>query len=516
MNPAKKGHFLHMSAIRTKLAIVLFVGILTTLMNGCRDEVFTGKREARGVWMSRFEYSGEGRRGDAGASQQYIRSVFDRTRNARLNMVFFQARGNGDAYYRSSLEPWAESLSGTLGKDPGWDPLAFAIDEAHTRGLELHVWINTFPIWRGRKLPPDSVTPRPIVLAHPEWLVADSAGRAMPLSDHYVNLSPGVPQARDHIISVVRDIVSHYDVDGIHFDYIRYPEDSPQLGYSHDSTSVARFRSAEGNPDSLDWDDWQRAQVNQLVFDAYNTVTQLKPWVKVSAAVIGKYSGTGWTGYNSVYQDPRRWMELGKMDFIVPMVYWERAHRTHPFVPLIEEWADRVAYDRQVLPGLSVSLEQRFGWSEVAAQIQEVRQRGLPGVVFFAASALEKDWSHLGIDEFPYWSLVPPMPWKDTVAPEAPANVRITRATDGIRLAWDRAGSDSSLVMVIYRTTDLAIDPSNVSQILWVSGRLDSTYVDRDPPSGTLHYAVSAVNRLGTESRLSDVVTVGDVALAPR
>jgi uncharacterized lipoprotein YddW (UPF0748 family) len=512
----QKGQILGMNAIRSQLLILLLVGLFSLNASGCRDEIFTGKREARGVWMSRFEYSGEGRRADPQASQAYIRAVFARARRARLNMVFFQVRGNGDAYYRSSLEPWAESLSGTLGQDPGWDPLAFATREAHALGLELHVWINTFPIWRGRELPPDTVTPRPIVLEHPEWLVSDSAGIPMPLSEHYVNLSPGVPQARQHILNVVGEIVDRYDIDGIHFDYIRYPEESTRRGYSHDSISVARFTSLEGNPDRLDWDDWQRQQVNQFVFDAYNTITGYKPWIKVSAAVIGKYTGSGWTGYNSVYQDPRRWMELGKMDFIVPMVYWERSHRTHPFVPLVHEWADRVAYDRQVLPGLSVALEREYGWSEIAAQIRETRQTGLPGVVFFAASSLERNWDQLGMDEFPYWSLVPRMPWKDTTLPERPTHLTVLTSPGAVTLSWERPRGDSSLASVVYRTDQAQITPSKVTQILWVSGRHDSVYVDRSPLQGIARYAVSTLDRLGNESRISDIVTISGFEVARR
>jgi len=496
-----------------RLFPILVCFVLAAMTQGCRDEVLTGKREARGVWMSRFEYSGQAMRGDQEASKRSIRTVFEQARKARLNMVFFQVRGNGDAYYRSSLEPWAETLSGTLGQDPGWDPLEFAVREAHALGLELHVWVNTFPIWRGTRLPPE-VTPRPVILSHPEWMVCDSAGVPMPLNEGYVNLSPGVPEARQHVFNVVAEIVERYDVDGIHFDYIRYPEESAERGYSHDSTSVARFQSSSANPNKLDWDDWQREQINQFVFDAYNTITRAKPYLKVSAAVIGKYSGSGWTGYNSVYQDPRRWMELGKIDFITPMVYWERAHRTHPFVPLVHEWADRVAYDRQVFPGLLVGLERNYGWSEIAAQVQETRAKGLPGVVFFAASSLEDSWDRLGVQEFPYWSLVPRMPWKDSTLPGPPKGLVLDVAQGMAMLRWQWAESDSSISYVVYRSLQGQIDPTSVAQILSVTGRSDSSFVDQKPPAGGCTYAVSAVDRLGNESRISDIVTLtsGDVA----
>lgn len=236
----------------------LLLVILGVLLIGCGRTIFTGKREARGVWMSRFEYATDRTRNDPSAGQELIRSTFERARAARFNMVFFQIRGNADAFYRSELEPWSAMLTGTLGKDPGWDPLAFAVEEAHRVGLELHCWINTFPLWRGETPPPETV-PRQVFLDHPEWIVCDSAGNPMKVKgNEYVWGSPGNPDVRNHILDVVRDIAERYDIDGIHFDYIRYPEGSVTEGYSHDSVSVARFESPEGNPDRLSWEHWQR------------------------------------------------------------------------------------------------------------------------------------------------------------------------------------------------------------------------------------------------------------------
>ncbi|MBI2618927.1 MAG: family 10 glycosylhydrolase [Ignavibacteriales bacterium] len=484
-----------------------FLSLLLTVVfgMGCGQAVFTGKREARGVWMSRFEYSTDRLRNNPAAAQQFIRSVFQKARRARLNMVFFQVRGSADAFYHSDHEPWSSLLTGSLGKDPGWDPLAFAVEEAHALGLELHAWMNTFPLWRGTR-PPEETVPRHPFLEHPEWIVCDSAGTPMPPGSDYTWASPGIPAVREHVLNVVRDLVSKYDIDGIHFDYIRYPEDSPQRGYSTDSISVARFLSAEGNPHQLTWSHWQREQVNEFVYAAYNAVTTIKPWVKMSAAVIGKYRGSGWSSYFAVYQDPARWMELGKIDFIVPMVYWDRGHPTHPFVPLIMQWQDRVAYDRQVMPGLSANLQKKYGWSELAAQVEEVRKHGLPGVVFFAASGLEQAWETLGIAEFPYWSLPPAMPWKDSLAPPPPANLRAESKAQTVLIRWTIPSAEESLAFVIYRSATGRIDRDDVTQLLTITGRNVSEYVDAIPPPGRSFYAVSALDRSGNESGLSNVV----------
>lgn len=462
--------------------------------------------------MSRFEYANEQTRKSPDAGKQRIREVFQRAREAKLNMVFFQVRGNGDAFYRSTLEPWSMLLSDSLGRDPGWDPLEFAIEEARRLGLELHAWVNTFPIWRGNNLPAET-TPRHAMLEHPEWLVCDSAGKPVHPdigSNEYIWISPGIPEARRHVLNVVMDIVEKYDLDGIHFDYVRYPEGSPQLGFSHDSISVARFNSLEGNPNKLSWDHWQREQVNQFVFDVYNSVCALKPWMKMSAAVIGKYMGSGWTSYYAVYQDPRRWMEVGKIDFIVPMVYWEREHPTHPFVPLITEWHDRVAYDRHVVPGLSAGLIRKIGWRELVAEVEEVRKMNLPGVVFFSSAGLSASWDLVGADAFPYWANTPRMLWKDSMPPSPPRNVIASAEANMVTLHWESPDSSEPLFYNIYRSDHRQIDRESVFDLSWITPRNALTYTDTvSTRSGgtTMFYAVSAIDRFGNESELSNIVS---------
>jgi uncharacterized lipoprotein YddW (UPF0748 family) len=491
---------------RTICSVLLVVSLIT--LSGCK-EVFTGKREARGVWFSRFEYAGA----DSARSKARITEVFEKARTAKMNMVFFQVRGNGDAFYRSHFEPWSELLSGTLGKDPGWDPLEYAVREAHRLGLELHAWLNTFPVWSGKK-PPIETIPRSLYLAHPEWLVCDASGKPMALNEHYVNISPGIPEARRFVINVALDIADRYDVDGVQFDYIRYPEDSPKLGYSHDSISVARFKSPEGNPNRLAWGNWQREQVNQFVYSAYNAITELKPWVKVSASVVGKYSGTGWTAYGTVYQDVRRWMELGKMDFVVPMVYWEMDHKTHPFGPLVTEWTSRVAYDRPVVPGILMGLEQKFGWSEIEDEVEAARERGAVGVVFFSAAELEKESFTLGATEFPYWSIVPQMTWKDSIAPRPPILHELKIKGMSAYVTWSRVPADDGKVYFnLYRSSSPIIDAEDVRNLLFVTGRNVEEYLDSTAEGNRWYYAITAVDRAGNESQLSNVVST-DTRLA--
>jgi hypothetical protein len=240
------------------------------------------------------------------------------------------------------------------------------------------------------------------------------------------------------------------------------------------------------------------------VFDAYHLIQSKKPWVKLSASVIGEYTGSGWTAYEAVLQDPRRWMEVGKIDFIVPMVYWERAHATKPFIPLITEWHDRVAYDRQVLPGLAARLIDRLGWEELEAQVEAVRATGLPGVVFYSAAGLQRMWDTVGERSFPYWALTPPMPWKPGLPPEAPTEVSVSTTSGEPTLSW-KPVDGNGVSYVIYRSAGEAIDTRDVFAIVAVTGRNITSISLRGVEPGSF-LSVAAIDRLGAEGRLSSPV----------
>jgi uncharacterized lipoprotein YddW (UPF0748 family) len=218
----------------------------------------------------------------------------------------------------------------------------------------------------------------------------------MPRSNHYVSFSPGNPDVRRHIKNVVMEITSKYDVDGIHFDYIRYPEGSTQNGYSHDAVSCTRLRSPKDNPLRLSRENWQREQITQLIAEAYNAITTLKPWVKVSAAVIGNYNLSGWNGYHKVFQDAVRWAKIEKIDMIIPMIY--RSRKNGGFQELIQNWNNLQNIRQPIAPGLGVF---NLPFDEVLEEIDDVRSAGLGGVVLFAASSIDSlGWVRLKNEKF--------------------------------------------------------------------------------------------------------------------
>jgi uncharacterized lipoprotein YddW (UPF0748 family) len=323
-----------------------------------------GADEARCAWFSRFEWN----------SRADIEDEIANIADCNMNAVLFQVRGEADAFYISTWEPWSELLSSDY---PGYDPLAVAIYEAHRQGLELHAYVNAFPVW-GQANPPDS--PLHLYNAHPEWVMVDKYGTPMdPESTaySYAYVSPGFPQVREHINKVIMDIVTHYDVDGIHLDYIRYPYKS----YSYDDSSLARFEREHEyiptNDDDAAWKNFRRGLVTEVVEAAYDSVAALKPWVKVSAAVWGHH----WDGYDYRLQDSHGWLYDGIVDFNCPMVY----------VADINTFQDRLhdhavaKYGRHVYGGIGAYL---LDDATLADEIGICRSEGVEGQALFAATDL--------------------------------------------------------------------------------------------------------------------------------
>ncbi|MFC1583310.1 glycoside hydrolase family 10 protein [Candidatus Neomarinimicrobiota bacterium] len=493
--------------------LLTFLGYaIGVLLTACGARSSSPVEEARGIWLHRFDYCQVTSTHDQDSIRAYIADVIHQAADANFNMLFFQVRGNGDAYYTPGLEPWGNLLTGTLGEDPGWDPLEFALELSHERGLELHAWFNTFPIWRGREPPPLTQPPSPY-LSHPEWVVCDSAGIPMPRSDHYVSSSPGVPAAREHIIDVVTDVVRRYDIDGVHFDYIRYPEGAPDSGYSHDAISVARFQSPQGNPLQLDWQDWQREQLTQFVSHAYNAIMREKSWLKVSASVIGSYSASGWNAYHVVYQDPRRWTELGKMDFISPMIYWPRTHTTQPFMVRSVEWQDLYTLERYVFPGIGSyrynTEEKPYTWTEAEGQIRDLRNNQIRGMLFFDARSLSTRWHQLAETLFSTPANPPPMPWKDTQPPQPPSRLRTTVTDEFLTISWVTPDDDDVQHFNIYIARKLPINTHDSRNLRLVTPgpRLEWSMVF-DPQDKGSYLAVSALDRAWNESGLSEPVRI--------
>jgi uncharacterized lipoprotein YddW (UPF0748 family) len=331
--------------------------------------------ELRGVWITRFAYS----------SAAQLEAIIDRAAAANFNAVFVQIRGEGDAYYQSDVEPWSRRLTGTLGRDPGWDPLQVAIDRAHGHGLELHAYFNVFSAWSASTSIPVAEGPHQHALRdHPEWLAVDSSGDNQ--DSEYRWFTPGNPDVRAHIAAVARDLLARYEVDGLHLDRIRVP--GPD--YSHDAVTEARF-AAQG----ASWADFMRAQVDAMVADLYQVIAETRPSVRLSASVWGIYQrlpGCSTSqGYDGYYQDSLGWLEAGTIDAIAPMIYWPiEPGACTDFAELLDGFLAQRA-GRHVWAGMHALDDGAWDFAAVQARIERARVAGAQGTMVFASTYLDQD-----------------------------------------------------------------------------------------------------------------------------
>lgn len=263
----------------------------------------------RAMWVTRFDYR----------TREDVERIVDDCANAKIDTILFQVRGNATASYKSKLEPWGEQFGF---QDPGFDPLGVALERAHAKGLRLHAWVNAIPAWWGTTPPSD---PRQVWNAHPEWTWFDQNGERQRFSEKfYVSLNPCLPEVRAYVVEVVRDLAIHYPVDGVHLDYIRFPNEPPAtpkgLDYPRDERTVGLFRAATGKDPAKDkpaWDAWRAAQVTQLVRDIRAMLKQARPRATLSAA-CGPIPEKALKEH---FQDVRTWLAEGLLDVVYPMNY---------------------------------------------------------------------------------------------------------------------------------------------------------------------------------------------------
>jgi uncharacterized lipoprotein YddW (UPF0748 family) len=374
--------------------------------------------ETRSLWISRWELPNP--------TPDGVRGMVRRAAEAGFNRIYLQVRGNGDALYRSSIEPWSPVLTGVLGGDPGWDPLAVAVDEGRLRGLQIHAWINAFTGWSGGAPPPATVPPHPF-LEYPDWVMVTESGEPQPWVSGRVRwFSPGHPGVRTRLARVAAELVRETGVHGVHLDFIRYPG----RDVSFDAESLAAWaRLREVNP-GISFDEarrefvtWAVAEVRDSMRVAGLVAGQAPSPPELTAAVWGIYRNVrGWSsvsrGFEDHFQDPRAWVALGLVDRVAPMVYWG----------IQPDYGSRLDFaflaDEHVagLGGAQVEIgidAHALTPEALAVQIERARLAGASGVAIFSLSALDADprrWSWLREAAFRWPAGVPPrttpFPWQ--------------------------------------------------------------------------------------------------------
>lgn len=357
-----------------------------------------------------------------------LTALLDRVKEIGLNTVIMHVRVAADALYPTQHAPWSAYLTGVSGQHPGYDPLAFAIEEAHQRGLHLHAWFNPFRAMLPNTNGPVAATH--ITRTHPEWVKKYGS---------QVWIDPGEPFARNEIIAAILDVVKRYDLDGVHIDDYFYPYREARNGKIipfPDERSWLRQGVARGLTDR---DEWRRNNVNDFVQTLYNAVKQEKPWVVVGISPFGIWrpgnpSGiTGLDAYHELYADSRKWLQRGWADYYVPQLYWPIGSAQPRFSQLHRWWQEpeQNPMQRHVWPGLATMHWGKADWgdTEIVNQINLIRStsnsRGAPpGHAHFRLSFLNRGDSSAGrtLMETVYGdeALVPAFPWLSDATPASP------------------------------------------------------------------------------------------------
>ena len=489
---------------RSALAAVLLAIAALPMSSGV-------KREVRSVWMATvWALDWPSSTSSTTAQKNEMVKYLDVLQKNNFNAVYFQVRTMSDAFYKSSYEPWSSYLTGTRGKDPGWDPLAFVVEECHKRGMECHAWVNPYRFSTGSNWS----TAQDQALKSAGMLLAytKSDGKTTTI------LNPGLESVRKRIVDVCKEIISNYDVDGLVFDDYFYPEGIPV------TSSAGDYDLWQKSGASMTFGDWRRNNVNQMVADVYKMVQQQKPYVRfgispagaacTSAAVAAKHGidrcpvASDWQ-YDGIFSDPVAWLEAGTIDYISPQLYWKTNHKTNPFGPMTKWWSyvakhfERHHYASHSISFLNSS-NTTSDWEEIGKQVQFSRdytENEAPGAVFYSAAYVTgKKQSGFGewlqVNKFQNKALTPAIDWKKSDLEKVQVSALSKRATV---LSWAGVDNVRYSVYAVPESVNVETLDSNIPAEYLLGVSYKTTYTMPDDKKSGYNYAVCVLDRYGNE-----------------
>ena len=442
------------------------------------------KYEVRAVWLTTiggidWPHSYAQSERSAEKQKEELRAILDRLQKANINTVLLQTRIRATTIYPSQYEPWDGCLSGFPGKSPGYDALRFAIDECHKRGMEVHAWVVTIPVGKW-----NSYGCRQLRKRFP---------RLIKRIDQDGYMDPEATQTGCYLAEMCREIVQRYDVDGIHLDYIRYPE-------------TWKFRIGK---------DQARGNITRIVEKIHQAVKKEKPWVKMSCSPIGKfddlsrYWSHGWNAYTKVAQDAQAWLKDGLMDELFPMMYF----RGDQFFPFAIDWKEH-SYGKIIAPGLGIYFldpkEGKWNISDITSELYHLRNIG-EGHAFFRNKFLLDN--HQGVYDFVtahfnrYPALVPPMTWESNKRPLQPVTLCIEENEGTTTLRWDNSlqYEDGTAIKTptiynnVYASKEYPVDVHDARNLILT--RTTTRQLTTRTGNTPTYYAVTTTDGFGNESR---------------
>ncbi len=444
---------------------------------------FAQKRETRAVWVAtNFRLDWPPPVYDEIEQKIALDEIFRAIRKKNFNTVYFQAVVKGTALYNSRLLPFCPYISGFEENVASYDPLQYAVALAHRYGLEIHAWINTARVFSGEEYEFLNMQEH-ITRLHPDWIVIDGYGRE---ASYWLDF--GIPEARKFMAEVAREIAENYDVDGIQFDFLRYPGNDFDDGETYKAFA-----------DTLSLDDWRRENITRFVKEAYDSIKAVNFEIKVGVAPFGIYKNIpgakGGESFSFVYQDSKKWLAEKIVDYLVPQTYWNIDDNPR-FDSLAFDWA-RSANGRNVVLGVAAYkpevLEQKNKVINIA------RKAGAAGLAFFRYKFIE----NVDFPEFEEFVYSKEMPWIDSTAPAPPKNFVVKVSDNAFELRWEKA-SDKEINY--YSLYDVTFAPTLVAIF---DGETNRARMEvRRPRSVINKFQLRSVDKLRNESEPTETVSI--------
>lgn len=482
--------------------------ILSLLLLTVTTVLTAQKREFRGAWIQCVNGQFQGL--SAQAMQQTLSQQLDQLQLDGVNAIIFQVRAECDALYASNKEPWSRFLTGTQGQAPTvkWDPLQWMVEQCHRRGMEIHAWINPY---RAKTKGTTMLAPNHVARLHPEWVFP---------YDGQLILQPALPATRQYICQVVDDIVSRYDIDGLHIDDYFYPY--PAAGQViPDNALYQQMGRGYANIN-----DWRRANVNAFIQQLSATIHARKPWVRFGVSPFGIYrnqstdpqngSATkGLQNYDDLYADVLLWEREGWVDYCVPQIYWQIGHPTADYATLLKWWDSHITH-RPLYIGEDVERTVKFADPQRPTSHQMPAKFALrdkanhvQGAVLWYAKAVVDNVGNYGAtlrDHYWKWpALTPRSPWLDQRAPKKPKKVKARWTPEGYILSWKqpkwKKWGDEVTRYVVYRfAKGERVDTEQAARIVTIT---TDTQIQLPYTKGQERwtYVVTALDRTMNESK---------------
>jgi len=442
-------------------------------------------------------------------------ALLDFLKTHNFNAVIFQVRPQADALYQSNLEPWSYYLTGQQGKapEPYYDPLQYWIEEAHNRGLELHVWLNPY---RAHHVAGGPVTDSSLVKRRPNL--------ALYLKEGYWWFDPSMKEVQDHSAAVVRDLVRRYDLDGVHFDDYFYPY--PSYNKNEDFPDSTTWMAYQASGGKLSRGDWRRKSVNDFIERVYKEIKAEKKHVKFGLSPFGIWRPGypegigGFDQYDVLYADAKLWLNKGWIDYFAPQLYWPINREAQSYPMLLGWWARENTKNRHLWPGISVGRD-----TTAANRVEVVNEimisRGITpqskGVIHWSISSLTRNPAlATAVLDGPYKkpALVPASSWLDKKAPGTPL-VAVDSTADKVKVSWSAADAGDVFRWVVYyqhgATWNYTIlnrgDQSiELEKVLKRTLPAQGSNPAREVVTPITRVAVAAVDRTGNEGERREVV----------